>query len=231
MDFLLPTFFGCGFPVLMIYVAVRTVGWVLGPLDRAAKNRDYPIQFSIADFLCLFVEVQLALSGPALLFRRIESREMSFAIAVALFTTALAILVWWSGVRTLSRAGVHGTFARAVTLTIVMPFGFVSSIASAIIPFGILVSLGGAGKDLTVAGIFMLIEIPMVLVVVGLGLITRRIAATAERQHTPRDGQTSDSHIPRATESLQCPEQQETPDTRSRDDGSIKAPYGSYNDV
>ena len=43
-----------------------TLKWVFGPLDRAAKNRKYPIQFSLADFLCLFVEIQLAFAGPAL---------------------------------------------------------------------------------------------------------------------------------------------------------------------
>ena len=37
--------------------------WILRPLDRAAKNRRYAIQFSLADLLCLFVLVELPLGA------------------------------------------------------------------------------------------------------------------------------------------------------------------------
>jgi hypothetical protein len=166
---------------------VRSVGWVLGPLDRAAKDRQYPIQFSLADFLCLFVQAQLALGGPALLFRHADRRDQSAAIIVMVFVTALSILLWWSGVRTLSRAGVHGTLARALTLTIVIPFGYVSSIAVALVPLGIIVSFFGSRSESWLTGLFMLIEAGLIILVVGLGFATRRIAATARHEPSSSD--------------------------------------------
>ena len=51
---------GCitGF-VASVAAAWACLNWVLGPLDRAAKNRQFPIQFGLADLLCLFVLIQL----------------------------------------------------------------------------------------------------------------------------------------------------------------------------
>ncbi len=103
------------------------VNWVLGPLDRAAKNRRYPIQFTLADFLCLFVQIQLLLAWPATLFQTTEDKSAFIGIAIGV--VALTLLVWWTGVHTLSRAGIHNTLGRALTLTIGIPFGYAGSLA------------------------------------------------------------------------------------------------------
>src|SRR3954462_15915738 len=36
---------------------------ILAPIDRAAKSRHAPVRFSICDFLCLFLAIQIPLSA------------------------------------------------------------------------------------------------------------------------------------------------------------------------
>ncbi len=163
-----------------------SINRVLGPLDRAAKNRRYPVQFSLADFLCLFVEVQLALGGPAFVFRSMEGKWMGPAVFVSIVIVAAVLLVWWTGVRTLSAAGVHGTFARALTLSIGIPIGFASSVAIPVIGVATFTSLDSS-NHLPQAGLFLLLGLADALLVAGLGFMTRHIVAGAKpaRETTP----------------------------------------------
>jgi hypothetical protein len=185
MEIVVGLLLGCGTPVLLIYVAVVAVRWVLGPLDRAAKNRRYPIQFTLADFLCLFVQVQLALAGPALAFRQMDNRNSAIigASVIVAIIVALVLLVWWTGVRTLSRAGVHGTLARALTLTVAIPFGYACSIAIPGLAIGLIgVLFGGPPREYSWAVVLLPVEMVLILIVVGLGFMTRHFLASAEPQ-------------------------------------------------
>jgi hypothetical protein len=154
--------------------------WVLGPLDRAAKNRRYPIQFSLADLLCLFVQVQLALAGPSLLFRTMADRTPAIGISVAL--VAGTLLVWWTGVRTLSRAGVHSTTGRSVTLIVIIPLGYASALVLPCLGMMIFGSLVEPSPETPWTGLMGLVEILLVVLVIILGFMTRRILATADGQ-------------------------------------------------
>ena len=42
----------------LVAVAAVTGAGVLRPLDRAARNSRLPLQFSLGDFFCLFLEAQ-----------------------------------------------------------------------------------------------------------------------------------------------------------------------------
>jgi hypothetical protein len=185
MEFLLGILGLIGLPASLIAVGL-SLNWVLGPLDRAAKNRRYPVQFSLADFLCLFVEVQLALGGPALAFRSMEGKWMGLAVFVSIVIVAVVLLVWWTGVRTLSAAGIHGTFARALTLSVGIPIGFASSVAIPLIGLTTFASLDSS-NHLPRAGLFLLLGLADALLIVGLGFMTRRIVAGANpaRETTP----------------------------------------------
>ena len=159
------------------------INWVLGPLDRAAKNRRYPIQFTLADFLCLFVQIQLLLAWPAAFFQTMEDKSAFVGIAIGV--VALTLLVWWTGVHTLSRAGIHNTLGRALTLTIGIPFGYAGSLAIPAIGLTTLamlfepVSPWRHRPDYPMAALLFLAEAAIILAVVGLGFLTRRILASA----------------------------------------------------
>ena len=182
--------------VLGFFSAWGAAQWALGPLDRAAKNRRYPIQFSLADFLCLFVQVELALAGPAMLFRaseetRRDTRQYFVLCVVCAVIMMLVLLIWWTGVRTLSRAGVHGAIGRTAALTIVIPFGYAAAYAIPIVAFMIIGSMtDGRPNGLPQTSLLLLVEIALVVFVFVLGLLTRRILSTADRQRPtpPVDG-------------------------------------------
>ena len=186
MKYVLAVLVGIFF-VVMVVAAILSpwlaVNWVLGPLDRAAKNRRYPIQFTLADFLCLFVQIQTLarVAGHALpddggqvgLHRhRDRSRGPDAPRLVDRRTT-------------LSRAGIHNTLGRALTLTIGIPFGYAGSLAIPAIGLTTLamlfepVSPWRHRPDYPMAALLFLAEAAIILAVVGLGFLTRRILASA----------------------------------------------------
>src|SRR5438034_246672 len=105
-------------------------GWILAPLDRAAKFRRAPVRFSIGDFLCLFLAIQIPLSAVY----RFSSQGDNFILAdrdnVAVsrsfwlffvITWLVGPVIWYCGARTLSKAGVMSGSHRFVFMGLVMP--------------------------------------------------------------------------------------------------------------
>ena len=92
-------------PVFLVAPGV-CLYWVLGPLDRAAKNRRFAMQFSLADLLCLFVLVQLPV-GLLHWAAGGSKMEPGGVLVVDIQIAVAATVVWWKCVRTMSRAGIH----------------------------------------------------------------------------------------------------------------------------
>ncbi|MGD0896875.1 MAG: hypothetical protein ABR915_03500 [Thermoguttaceae bacterium] len=163
------------------FVVWRCLSWVIGPLDRAARNRRFPLQFSLADFLCLFVLVQLPLAAINWMARGGGPDQGPEAV-VLVVVAAVAGLIWWMGVQTLSRAGIHGVWQRCVVLTVAVPVAFVAGPATCILtPRGLYLLFGE--QDL--AGCWMLLAVLLVACAVyGLGRLTRAIVAAAEAQRS-----------------------------------------------
>jgi hypothetical protein len=92
-----------------IFIAV----WILSPIDRAAKSREAPVRFSVGDFLCLFVIIQIPL---AVVFRGGTDDWREGAVIVAVLLGAVGCVIWYAGARTLSKAGVSNTWLRFVYL-------------------------------------------------------------------------------------------------------------------
>ena len=86
-------------------IAAATMGaWVLRPLDRAAKNRRHPTQFTIADFFCLFLLIQLPMALVHALVPKSEPAAIWVLDGLGWFFFGAA---WWAGVLRLSRAGIR----------------------------------------------------------------------------------------------------------------------------
>jgi hypothetical protein len=164
---------------LAVIVIWRSAVWVLGPLDQAARNRWHPVQFSLADFLCLFILVDLPMGGIHCCVPKGDG-VMGGVIAADVVVAVLAALVWWTGVRTLSRAGIHGTWRRGFVLAVVIPVGYAGSFIIGCLPFfiiGLWLDNGNSpsAMKLTVA------EIATGGALYGLGHITRAVVASASR--------------------------------------------------
>ena len=161
--------------VSICFAAWACLNWTLGPLDRAAKNRQYPIQFGLADLLCLFVLVQLP-AGIAHWMLREYLHEGVVVLDVVL--GVIATLVWWVSLRTLSRAGIHVVWQRCVVLTLVLPGAYVSSIATIALPVAAFALL--MGQRSSVGGWLLLAEIPLACILYGFGRFTRAIVASSK---------------------------------------------------
>jgi hypothetical protein len=168
----------------VLFAALGSLNWVLGPLDRAAKNRQFPIQFSLADLLCLFVLVQLPLGAVHSVLHWVPRGGEFHAgvLVVDLVVALLAASVWWTYVRTLSRAGIHVVWHRCVALCIALPAAFVGSVAMIVLP---LVAVGLLVGRETSTGLWMLLAVVAIGgALYGLGRFTRAIVAAAEAART-----------------------------------------------
>jgi hypothetical protein len=96
--------------------------WILTPIDRAAKSREAPVRFSIGDFLCLFILIQIPLAA---IFRLQDSTEDGdVRVGLWVLTAILwgvGTVIWYAGARTLSKAGVAATGNRFVYLGLILP--------------------------------------------------------------------------------------------------------------
>ena len=165
------------------------VNWVLGPLDRAAKDRRYLIQFTLADFLCLFVQTQLLLAcHPRRVVPWCGRQEAGYCSYGRDHSAGAFGLV---DRRTHPVApGVHDTRGRALTLVIGIPVGYALSLAIPAVACMILDSLASPGlrigsRDGLPTGILILAELAIILVVWGLSIMTRHILVAAEQQSKP----------------------------------------------
>jgi hypothetical protein len=127
------------------------VPWALEPLDRAGKDRQGAMQFTLADILCLFVPAQLSLGVVHWVTRNAEThaKEWEWDIAIV----AVMAVVWLVVVLKLSGAGIHVAWRRCVVLMVAPPMAFVGS-AILNVPFWPLKLLGW---HMTFAGFALLL--------------------------------------------------------------------------
>lgn len=155
---------------------VVSIVWVLGPLDRAAKNRRAPIQFGLADMLCLFVLIQLPIGGIHWLVR--GHYDPQDAIVPDIIVALVATGVWWVCWRTMSRAGILVAWQRMLVLAILLPGGYVGSIALAVLPIAACALF--CNGEPTTAWVLVTIELILPVILYIFGRITRLIVASTK---------------------------------------------------
>jgi hypothetical protein len=98
----------------LIWIARR----ILSPIDRAAKFREAPVRFSIGDFLCLFLAIQIPLAA---VYRFMGEATIGAYWAFTVITWLVAPVIWFAGARTLSKAQVTTSSHRFIFLGLIMP--------------------------------------------------------------------------------------------------------------
>jgi hypothetical protein len=164
------------FVALMVAVLL-SLSWVLGPLDLAAKNRRYPMQFGLADLLCLGVLIQMLVAS--LHWASQGGANRSVIVLDVLFGAFVAFL-WWLGVRTLSRAGIHTVWQRCIILILVMPVSYIGCVAAIVLPFVAASYL--LDRQLATAAWLVLAEVILVGILYGFSRFTRAIAAASKEK-------------------------------------------------
>jgi hypothetical protein len=111
--------------LIISVVFVATIGpilmigrWILGPIDRAAKYREAPVRFSIGEFLCLFLAVQIPLT---LIYQLVEQDERHLFWLFTIITWVMAPIIWFACARALLKAGITRAKHRFIFLGLIMP--------------------------------------------------------------------------------------------------------------
>lgn len=104
--------------------------WILAPLDRAAKSQTAPLRFSVGDFLCLFLAIQIPL---AFVYRFVGEDLTAYYWVLTILTWGIAPIIWIACGHTLSKAGITTSVHRFVFLGLIMPLVYYG-----VIPFTIL---------------------------------------------------------------------------------------------
>src|SRR3954447_12416723 len=71
----------------LIWIARR----ILSPIDRAAKYREAPVRFSIGDFLCLFLAIQIPLAA---VYRFMGEATIGAYWTFTIITWLVAPVIW-----------------------------------------------------------------------------------------------------------------------------------------
>ncbi len=116
--------------LLALVIAGLAYRWTMGPVNRLAAEKPKPrMRFSIADILCLFVQIQLVLPLLLLIARdRFREEPASSYIVFSLLTVVIMYATWWDPVRTLNRAGISSLWSRVFMLVVAAPVCLAGSI-------------------------------------------------------------------------------------------------------
>jgi hypothetical protein len=168
--------------------AVPAIGWVVGtwvfrPLIRAGRVRRLPPQYSIADFLCLFLLIQFPMAlihgyldpGAIGFSGRDDGRTYVWVLDGYVWLACGAL--WWGSVRGLSRAGIRNPWSRIIFLVVVLPATLVATIVGCCLPFFLPFVLFEPRSSQNAWFFVGAVTVPAV--VFCCGLYTRRIVAAA----------------------------------------------------
>ena len=130
--------------VVVIALALAPLFWIerriLAPIDRAAKFRKAAVRFSIGDFLCLFLAIQIPLAA---VHRFMNQDTMEAYWTFTIITWLVAPVIWYAGARTLSKAQVTTNSHRFVFLGLIMPLVYYGLVPFTVLGFTFLSPLVG----------------------------------------------------------------------------------------
>jgi hypothetical protein len=176
----------------MVLILVGFIGigaWIVYPLDRAARQVKAPVRFSISDFLCLFLAVQVPLTIVHLL---IKSNEPGTFWTFTLASWFVGPLTWYVCAQALSRAGVSGGLHRVIFLGGVLPVVYYGLVLIVVLPF--LAVGAGIGNDtqlLLAMRPWAVLWVVVAVLLIASGLYTRWLARQATIPKTDEDSETS----------------------------------------
>ena len=119
--------FGISIWVTGLFVMLLLSSWVLGPLEQRAKRGQYRMQFSLGDWICLILMIQLW-AAIVHSFIAIVGRDGGGALIMDVYGWALTVILWFGVVQRLSAAGIRKAWHRAGALVVVYPLNVLGAI-------------------------------------------------------------------------------------------------------
>ncbi len=120
--------------ILLLLSPLFVAGYMLGQIDKAARRQRAPVKIWLVDLFSLVFLIQIPL---ALISRWQTEMEIGPLIAIVLLFCGIMTLVWWTTIKTVSRAGITSVFWRSAISLFVIPMAFVGSFAIMIITLGL----------------------------------------------------------------------------------------------
>jgi hypothetical protein len=150
--------------------------WILGPIDRAARQRRAPIRFAISDFLCLFIAVQL----PLALVSRLQSEDTkAYFWTFSILAWVVAPVIWICCAIALSRAGITSGKHRIVFMGLVLPIVYYGLIPFVVMAAFVVASLlAGQVDEILRRWWLAIVWVLTGAALVGCGLFTNRMVAS-----------------------------------------------------
>jgi hypothetical protein len=112
---------------------------VFGPLDRAARGRQCPTQFTIVDFFCLIFIIQ----APTALIHGgfLDNGLVGMIWVFDAFAWFSCGMVWLKSVQVMSRAGIEKPWHRVIFLAFIVPVSLVGVIGGPILAMVLIFSI------------------------------------------------------------------------------------------
>jgi hypothetical protein len=127
--------------IVLLLAPISWIAWkILSPIDRAAKFRKAPVRFSVGDFLCLFLAIQIPLAA---VHGFLGPETMGAYWTFTLITWLVAPMIWYFGGQTLSRAQVTRSSHRFVLLGLILPLVYYGLVPFTALGIAILARLLG----------------------------------------------------------------------------------------
>ena len=162
---------------------VRLIGtWVFRPVDRAAKDREHPTQFTILDFFCLFFIIQLAMAVIHWQLGLGKGAQMYFVYLFDAFCWFACGALWLKSVQFMSRAGIQKPSHRVLFLAFIIPTTLVGALGTpALIWFTLIaIFIKPSNDSFYNLPVLLALLCLMPLILYASARSTRRIVAAAE---------------------------------------------------
>lgn len=105
--------------------------WIVGPMDRAARDVAAPTQFFMTDIVGLVLLLQIVTLLPAWIMHA-DADESNRAYAAGAFCWLAAGALWWASIESLSRAGVRRRWKRVLFSIFVLPLALASTFTAVV---------------------------------------------------------------------------------------------------
>jgi hypothetical protein len=113
--------------VIGLFAMLGLSGWVLGPLEQRAKRGQHRIQFTLGDWICLILMIQLW-TAVVHSFTSVAGQIGGSVLVMDIYGWVLVVVLWLGVVLRLSAAGIRKAWHRGVALVVIYPLNVLGAI-------------------------------------------------------------------------------------------------------
>lgn len=163
------------FQIALVVCPFLAVRWAIGsllPLDRAAKQVEARMQFTLVDFLLLFFLIQMPM---ALIHGLLMPDPLGIRWLFDVYAWFAFGAMWLASAQRLSRAGIERSSHRAVFLGFVLPAAIFGTIASPVLAVWLFALM--ADQDWRRAGLVIAAQLTLLVALYVAQRLTRWLVA------------------------------------------------------